>query len=1449
MTLEDHPAEILLTGVRVGKALLLSHSGTEVMTTLRYENEDLPSNRRGGSFAIYSCTDTATNHFDLNCSGNIYLDTSSSLPHIGHSRKADEALEQTVNDLYSSLALVGYDYGPHFRRCYSVSCGDRVSRGSIRNFDTTGAQTRHILHPTVLDSALHLVLAALPGFLQHMQPDTFVPTTVQVLKVSTRLLEIDAHAFRVEARTKLACRADCPFEASLEAHIEDDRANTAAFSLYGLRCAKLSNVDRRREVFFTPKHYPAIFDDAALMSQDLSLLTFIKLFTNHYPGTRIAEYVPSDHTVLILPQVRESVGRNFAAFTYLAETLRTAEKLRLAHGLEDEPLACEVLTPLLTKQDLIVVATPLSRLDLADVLFAVLKTGGYLVSLCHLNEAIWNTYSDMKLRYSSPHPDIEFKIYTKVDTTINCLLNPQRNLDQILAPIFIIGGLTHNVVNVVTEIKALLCTAHIVSSILDLPTNLSAHSVIIYLSDLENIILDEEGPPACFDRLLLALQSVGTFVSVSQQSLSANYRQSLLVGLLRAARSEIETLSLITIDFADCNIWEIAAQAAMTISSVAIQTFVAKQSSLQHCLWTEETEFQYSEKTLKIQRIEPRTSLNDRLDARTHIVTKESPLLPYCMYILNMDASYWIKSERLQSNRDSVVISIELMSVSRAMRTFGNIGYGVVIGGPGSNAKVPIGTRVLCLCQGEVSTRLRYSTQDLYLLGPEESPIESLSFVSVYMVAITILESIKKDWPSDTLERCLIITVDDPLGLAAFKLARYYGRNVKAISCKASEDYSEYFCVTSNTSVWDIEALFISSDAYAFVITNTSTFVDDMLCILPSTCMLMDMRDSQRNKNIPRCNPHRLCLVWSKVRWAFEMATRLSYRHDLPIPALKLISIDPLSGGHLSDGAMMIINLDKIVSLLMKVEPPDYATLFRHDRCYVLAGFNGALGVETARFMAQHHARYLAIISRSGVKPSFIENLASYGTEVIDLKCNISDRDRLFSNLDELEKSLPSSVAIGGIANMAMVLHDVPVSRLCYDDLRAVFEPKVRGSQNLHDWSVTKPLDFFIMYSSIAAVFGNRGQAAYAAANRFHVGLNGYRRSLKLVSSVVDLGVVSEVGIVKEKGMLNGALRPWLNYTMSVSDCLHVFAELVLSGKDFSMHDSNLITGFPTRGSMSSQQYWHLEPRFNHLLVNNSVYLKSCLGSSQRPSVPDRLSQKTGLDFLHITVEKLLLESIADMLQTPAHILDPHRSLVDYGLDSLMAIQVRSFFSRNFNIQIPVLEILGGVSASPLALKVAKNISLSKNGIVPGELYNKVKINWTEESIIDLHSLLQNVQAIQEKWQEGYCIILTGSTGFLGIHLLAELLRHPSIRVVHCIALRAKNASSALHRLTSEFKKYSLWNDGMSEAMHKVSPWIGGLELPDLGLNSDAIEKITYTADYIIHNVCQSAQDFPPLIF
>ena len=96
-------------------------------------------------------------------------------------------------------------------------------------------------------------------------------------------------------------------------------------------------------------------------------------------------------------------------------------------------------------------------------------------------------------------------------------------------------------------------------------------------------------------------------------------------------------------------------------------------------------------------------------------------------------------------------------------------------------------------------------------------------------------------------------------------------------------------------------------------------------------------------------------------------------------------------------------------------------------------------------------------------------------------------------------------------------------------------------------------------------------------------------------------------------------------------------------------------------------------------------------------------------------------------------------------------------------------------------------------------------------------------------WRDPGEVLLTGATGFLGAHLLCDLLAHTSARV-HCL-VRARDEHAALARLRHAAERYEL----PVPRGERVVPLPGDLAEPRLGLSDATFRDLARSADTIYH--------------
>ncbi|SOD67854.1 Acyl transferase domain-containing protein, partial [Streptomyces zhaozhouensis] len=181
----------------------------------------------------------------------------------------------------------------------------------------------------------------------------------------------------------------------------------------------------------------------------------------------------------------------------------------------------------------------------------------------------------------------------------------------------------------------------------------------------------------------------------------------------------------------------------------------------------------------------------------------------------------------------------------------------------------------------------------------------------------------------------------------------------------------------------------------------------------------------------------------------------------------------------------------------------------------LVTGGLGALGGHVARWLAGRGVERLVLAGRRGGATAGAEELAAElaesGAEVTFAACDITDRAAVAELLD----GIPS---LNAVVHAAGIERSAAVAELDITELAEVLAAKVDGARHLHELLGDRPLDAFVLFSSIAGVWGSGGQGAYAAANAYLDALAEHRRAAGLPATAVAWGPWDGGGMVADAG-------------------------------------------------------------------------------------------------------------------------------------------------------------------------------------------------------------------------------------------------------------------------------------------------------------------------------------------
>ncbi|KAK5999262.1 Hybrid PKS-NRPS synthetase pynA [Cladobotryum mycophilum] len=381
--------------------------------------------------------------------------------------------------------------------------------------------------------------------------------------------------------------------------------------------------------------------------------------------------------------------------------------------------------------------------------------------------------------------------------------------------------------------------------------------------------------------------------------------------------------------------------------------------------------------------------------------------------------------------------------------------------------------------------------------------------------------------------------------------------------------------------------------------------------------------------------------------------------------------------------------LGNVKDALMTAAPK--SQVFRGDGAYVILGGLGGLGQYLSVWMVENGAKHIVTLSRKGSAASGAKEL---GAEIEALGGKLTVLAADASRVDQLEKALAEvrkDTKIIGCLNMAMQLQDRPFTTMTPEEWDQSLNSKIPTSWNLHNATINDTLDFFILFSSVASIIGNRMQSNYAVGNAFLNRLAAYRRSIGLTAVSLAVPAMHGIGVLaNDHGLVEYFDKAGLSTAgpEGLKDFIKaaVNESLRPSGRSFigmGLQMFKTIDGKIQSKPSQTQIFWADFAEFGSLMDHQ---MSDDSGASDGPlserlkAASDEVSQKLLL--------QSFLQSLANILGYAVEAFDPTSSIAAYGLDSLNAVACRYWFFKEISIDVPVFDILGCKSILELVSRV-----------------------------------------------------------------------------------------------------------------------------------------------------------------
>ncbi|KAF4163071.1 hypothetical protein CNMCM6936_001266 [Aspergillus lentulus] len=871
-----------------------------------------------------------------------------------------------------------------------------------------------------------------------------------------------------------------------------------------------------------------------------------------------------------------------------------------------------------------------------------------------------------------------------LDHTFEQIREPLTALKQLDADsrLLLIGGATLPIAKARTEIQKLLppswrARTQVVSSIDAIEgCHLTPGMGVICLQELDSPLFSKTMDEHRWKNLQLVMANASRVLWVVKNHRSASPESAMFMGIARALSQELPHLTLQVLDLE-------SKESPATTARTALESFVRLTLTSNPSahndnafLWFNEPEIVSVDGQLLVPRILPIKSMDDRYNASRRELKRPAMLADQVVEIKPSTsglALVEVQEPGLYSENDLVKVRVKYsMRINESAAPNYYLSAGTIESS---------GEPVMCLSLLNRS-HLQVSRSQLHFVDDDQTITTKaiLVLVKKFLMALALASVVQSH------QTAMVHNADDLLARAISQTIE--GRlHFSASNAVVRQDR----IVIHPRSSARIVRLDLPVDIAVLLDCSEQSQSNEVLvqCV-PATCRIYGLDSSLIRNAIDQLGTAPLLTKANGLVSEFIRQNDISELQGLNPDVQGIANISKSNVKSLG-----LVDWEATAPVALTVQPIEPRHLLRPDRTYLMIGMTGAMGLSLCQWAVQNGARSIVLTSRNpSVDEDWLIEARSLGADVQVWPMNIASRAAVGSVISRINSTMPQ---LAGVCNGAMVLNDKLFLDMDAQGMNAVLEPKFRGSQILDEVLGDQDLDFFILLSSCAMLIGNPGQANYHAANLYMASLAANRRTRGLAASIVHLGYIADVGyITRQDQSMRERLEKLLFRPLCESDIHNAFAEAIRASRPNGRDDPfDFAMGMgPSREYVppNKQPYYFANPRFAHF---NPPAVEVQDGVGQKTTVKNVIhlvQEATSKEEASLAVQVAFSNKLESIMQLPPGTVDPKSSLMDAGIDSLVAVEIRNWFKIELGVQIPVVKILGGISIEELCVEAANKM-------------------------------------------------------------------------------------------------------------------------------------------------------------